>query len=200
MCGFTCIKYSECGHEILSTTPEHTCLCPYAIMVEPIQGVDHAPPPCVPTNDTDTLIAANHRLFDYCPLCRPGVDAEEPERIRRGDLEDILQPHAHQNEEEEGDYDEEEMTQLSNLRVYVEKKLKIGIEFAEELEVFLQANPEVLTHVTNNAFRYVLSQQGPEKYNGMLLDALRQCRDMLPILEMYVLRKVSNKLFVETFT
>jgi len=190
MCGFTILKYSDCGHQVLSTMPEHTCLCAYA---------DFTPSPCIPTNDSDTIVAAGHKLFDHCPVFRSEVDASEPRRAQRRDFDDILQAHVHVKEDETGCYVEYETSQLSGLRVYIEEKIQAGMAVAETLETFLTITPEALTRISNNAFRTLLLQPGVEKYNGLYLDAFRKCGDMVPILEMYVRQKVSNKVFVETF-
>ena len=94
--------------------PEHTRLCAHTLLVELVQDIDSAPPPCITTNDSDTIIAAEHQLFDHCPVCRSEVDASEPRRAQRGDLEHVMQVHAHVKEDDMGYYDENETNQLSD--------------------------------------------------------------------------------------
>jgi len=74
-------------------------------------------------------------------------------------------------EDDVGCYDEDETSQLSDVRVHVEKKIKAGMAVAETLETFLTATPEALTCIPNNAFRTLPSQSGLGKYDTLYLDA-----------------------------
>ncbi|KAE8870884.1 hypothetical protein PTNB29_01228 [Pyrenophora teres f. teres] len=199
MCGYTIITYTECTHDMLSTTPQHTRLCAYALMVELVQGIDTAPPPCVLCSSTTTQISASQKLFDYCPDCRPIVDAEDPERTQRGELDDVLQTHAHIKEDDVGVYDEAETSQLFDLRVYIDLKMKAGMALAETLETHILTNPSALSRIPSPTLRALLSFPGRQKYENLYLSAFRTCADMLPVLEMYVQRKVSHQLFMDTF-
>ncbi|EDU39819.1 predicted protein [Pyrenophora tritici-repentis Pt-1C-BFP] len=159
-----------------------------------------APPPCVPCPATNTVIAANQKLFDYCPDCRPEMDLEDPARAQRGELDDVLQIHVHIKDDERGCYDEAEARQLlEDFRVYVDEKARAGMEWGERLENFLIANPTAVSRIEEHSLHQLLSVADPAKYNIMYLDGFATCAGMVRVLRMYVARQVPNKLFTDTF-
>jgi hypothetical protein len=197
MCGFTLITYTECGHQVLSTSAENTCLCRRTKLVHLVQGIDCAPAICVPTHDTDTLIFANNTIFGHCDdYCAKACAQKQTER---GELDDVLQVHAHAQEEDIGFYNEVEIDQTHDLCNLIQQKLFHGMSLADELDSFLSANSHARAYITNDRLRTLLSREGAEKYSVMYLNAFRQCAEMVPILEAYIQQRVPNEPFVKTF-
>ncbi|KAI4713892.1 hypothetical protein J4E89_001341 [Alternaria sp. Ai002NY15] len=192
MCGFTCITYSECAHTALSTKPEHTSLCFNAKEIHLIQGVDCAPANCVPTDDTETPIAAENTVFDYCDDCRAEARAAKP--IERGEMDDIVQAHAHPNEEDQGSYDEEETEQLQDLATYLDAKHAAGLEVIQQLKA-LPSNPLALSRITDPELRILLCAPDVEKHFAMF----KYCSELFPVMGSYIQQRAPNKLFVEMF-
>jgi hypothetical protein len=193
MCGFTYITYSECAHTALSTKPEHTSLCSHARLINLVQGVDCAPADCVPTNDTETRIAANYVIFDHCDDCRAVARAAKP--IERGELDDIIQLHAHAKEEDQGFYDEDETVQLRNLAAYLGEKHNIGLAIVEQLKT-LTLNMTALALIADPELRDLLCAGDVDRH----FTTFKYCSELFPVMGSYIQQRAPNKLFVETFT
>ncbi|KAI4671949.1 uncharacterized protein J4E78_000447 [Alternaria triticimaculans] len=192
MCGFTCITYSECAHTALSTKPEHTSLCFNAKEIHLVQGVDCAPANCVPTDDTETPIAAENTFFDYCDDCRAEARASKP--IERGEMDDIVQARAHAKDEDVGVYDEEETERLRNLATYLEEKHATGLEVTQQLKN-LSSIPTILALITDPELRALLCAPDVEKH----FTTFKYCSELFPVMGSYIQQRAPNKLFVETF-
>ncbi|KAI4705613.1 hypothetical protein J4E81_000497 [Alternaria sp. BMP 2799] len=192
MCGFTCITYSECAHTALSTKPEHTSLCFNAKEIHLVQGVDCAPANCVPTDDTETRIAAENTIFDYCDDCRAEARASKP--IERGEMDDIVQAHAHAKEEDQGSYDEDETEQLKDLATYLDVKHAAGLETIQQLKT-LSSIPTILALITDPELRALLCAPDVEKHFA----TFKYCSELFPAMGSYIQQRAPNKLFVETF-
>jgi hypothetical protein len=197
MCGFTLITYTECGHQSLSTSPENTRLCEAAELVGLVQGIDCAPAICNLSNDTETLLVANNPIFDYCDDCR--AQARATQETERGKLEDVLQPHAHAQEDDLGFYDAVEIKQTKVLRTLVQNQVYHGLSLSETLEAFIAEMPHALAYITNFHLRTLLSRNGAEKYDELFLNAFREASELVLVLEKYIRQRVPNTLFVETF-
>jgi len=192
MCGFTCITYSECAHTALSTKPEHTSLCFNAKELHLVQGVDCAPANCVPTDDTETPIAAENTVFDYCDDCRAEARAAKP--IERGEMDDIVQAHAHVKDGDLGVYDEDENEQLQDLATYLDTKHAVGLEIVPQLKA-LPSNPLALSHITDPELRALLCAPDVEKH----FTTFNYCSELFPVMGSYIQQLAPNKVFVETF-
>ncbi|KAI4664163.1 uncharacterized protein J4E79_003665 [Alternaria viburni] len=192
MCGFTCVTYSECAHTVLSTKPEHTSLCFNAKEIHLVQGVDCAPANCVPTDDTETRIAAENTIFDYCDDCRAEARAAKP--IERGEMDDIVQAHAHPNEEDQGSYDEDETEQLQDLATYLDVKHAAGLEVIQQLKALL-SNPLALSRITDPELRILLCAPDVEKHFA----TFKYCSELFPVMGSYIQQRAPNKVFIETF-
>jgi len=192
MCGFTCITYSECAHTALSTKPEHTSLCFKAKEIHLVQGVDCAPANCVPTDDTETPIAAENTIFDYCDDCR--AEARAAKLIERGKMDDIVQAHAHAKEGDQGSYDENETDQLQDLAIYLDANYAAGLEVIQQLKA-LPSNPLALSHITDPELRALLCAPDVEKHFA----TFKYCSELFPVMGSYIQQRAPNKLFVETF-
>jgi hypothetical protein len=193
MCGFTYITYSECAHTVLSTKPDHTSLCSHARLINLVQGVDCAPADCVPTDDTETRIAANYVIFDHCDDCRAVARAAKP--IERGELDDILQLHAHAKEEDQGFYDEDETGQLRNLAAYLGEKHNIGLAIVEQLRT-LTSNMSALALIADPELLDLLCAGDVDRH----FTTFKYCSEHFPLMGSYIQQGAPNKLFVETFT
>lgn len=192
MCGFTCITYSECAHTALSTKPDHTLLCSNAKEIYLIQGLDCAPADCVPTDDTETRIAAENIIFDYCDECWTVVHAAK--LIERGEMDDILQAHAHAKEEDQGNYDEDETEQLRSLATYLNEKHAAGLEAIQQLKA-LPSNLSTLALTTDSELRALLCAPDVEKH----FVTFKYCSELFPVMGSYIQQCAPNKLFAETF-
>jgi hypothetical protein len=193
MCEFTYITYSECAHTALSTKPEHTSLCSHARLINLLQGVDCAPADCVPTDDTETRIAANYVIFDHCDDCRAVARAAKP--IKRGELDDIIQLYAHAKEEDQGFYDEDETEQLRNLATYLGEKHIIGLAIVEQLRT-LTSNMSALALIADPELRDLLCAGDVDRH----FTTFKYCSELFPLLGSYIQQGAPNKVFVETFT
>ncbi|KAF1840085.1 uncharacterized protein K460DRAFT_359813 [Cucurbitaria berberidis CBS 394.84] len=192
MCGFSHILYTECGHEDISSTAQNTLLCDYARMFHLVQGIDCAPAICIPSVDTPTRIVANQNIFGHCEDCRTQIDLE------RGGDQRVQQKHAHVNPKATGDYDQQELGELNNLRAYVEGMTMSGMKIAESFEAYLPSAAKVLHRMAHPELQAILSKPGPAKYNNLYLTALKECSNWLPILEAYIQQRAPNKLFADT--
>ncbi|KAH9874277.1 hypothetical protein IAQ61_004908 [Plenodomus lingam] len=192
MCGFTLVHCLACGSKELSIVAKDTRLCNMATLLNNLdQGIDCAPAACSPTSEEETIIFATKQRVGPCNNCRPATvpDARE-------ELDEVLQRHAHP--QEIGTYGTNEVSQLQDLVKFLEARIADGKELANACEEFLNRTPEALAHIQDPIFRQTLSRPGPEKYQAFYLNALEQCGDMLPILAMYIRKRVPNKLFVDT--
>ncbi|CAO2652039.1 Nn.00g003220.m01.CDS01 [Neocucurbitaria sp. VM-36] len=192
MCGFSQLSYTECGHEFVSTTAQHTQLCDYAKMFHLMQGIDCAPAACVPTSNTETLIVAKHDIFGYCEDCRAIVE------VRRGEDEHIRQIHAHVKPETVGEYDQQDMDELKDLNKYIEETMMTGMQIAESFECFLVTELGSLQYLADPELRILLSKPDQDKYNELYLTALIECRTWLPVLEAHIQQRAPRKLFADT--
>ncbi|KAF2850340.1 hypothetical protein T440DRAFT_468663 [Plenodomus tracheiphilus IPT5] len=139
------------------------------------------------------MIIATQEQVGPCDECRSENVSEE-----RGELEEVLQRHAHP--QEVGLYEDNEVNQFEDLVTFLEKRTIDGQKAADEFENFLHHTPDALSLIQDPVFRTTLSRPGPEKYRLFYLDALEQCTNMLPVLAMYIRNRIPNQLFVDTFT
>jgi len=177
---------------MLSTKPEHTSLCFNVKEIHLVQGVDCAPAKCVPTDDTETPIAAENTIFDYCDDCR--AEARAAKRIERGEMDDIVQAHAHAKEEDQGSYDEDETELLQDLATYLDTKHAVGLEIVQQLKA-LPSNPLALSHITDPELRALLCAPDVERHFA----TFEYCSELFPVMGSYIQQRAPNKLFVETF-
>ena len=137
-------------------------------------------------------------IFDHCDDCR--AEARAQKQTEHGELDNILQVHAHAEGEDIGFYNEAEINQTHDLCKFVQQKLFHGMSLADDLDSFLSANSHALAYIMNHRLRTLLSREGAEKYNEKYLNAFRQCAEMVPVMEVYIRQRVPNELFVKTFT
>jgi hypothetical protein len=197
MCHFTTITYSECGHTQLSTTPEHTLLCYFATDRHLVQGTDHAPAPCVPTDDLELPVIAQNTIIGHCDDCR--VTFLEEQDLHRGGLQGVIQLHAHPDVKY-GDYDEMEAREMEELKDHIKERNAQAHVVEDEFETLRALKPDVLVYIKNDSLRAHFAQDGPEKYNDLYRKGFSECEDMLKALQTFVDQNVDYDIFVQTYT
>ncbi|KZM23647.1 uncharacterized protein EKO05_0000108 [Ascochyta rabiei] len=201
MCRYTRIVWNSCDHSVLSSSPEHTLLCPQATQFKLKQGVHRAPASCFPLGDDlenltggdcNGAVVHTNAVFDFCDTCKENLD-----------LDAALPDSTASLVEEVGEYAEDDLQQLAIQRdclLACEQESLTAMAAFDTLSTHRSSHlKSALGAIRNSYIRTLLLSHGTTKYSTFFIRAFSACAQLLHTLDLYIALRVPTPLFSELF-